>query len=450
MTEYPTLAALADDLAQGRTSSRALTEQAFERIKDPSGEGGRAFTKLYEGGALAQADAMDAARANGIRVNPLAGIPISIKDLFDVTGEVTMAGSVVRDDQPAATHDAPIVTRLRKAGAVILGKTNMTEFAFSGIGINPHYDTPRNPWDRETGRIPGGSSAGAAVSVTDGMAALAIGTDTGGSVRIPSAFCGLTGFKPTAKRVPTRGAFPLSTSLDSIGPLGASVACCALIDQIMSGRRSRPISPIPLDGLRLAVPQSWVLDDLDATVAKTFEAAIDRLSKAGARIVGVPFTELMEIPRAHAKGSFAASEAFYFLRDLLATGENRFDPRVSSRIKTGGQMLAADYLELLDARKRIQRECNAVTSAFDAVVMPTTPMVAPVISELVESDDLYYATNMLSLRNCTVGNFLDRCAISLPCHEPGTAPVGLMLMGETMGDEYLLSVAAGVEAALEH
>src|SRR5438132_12826515 len=241
---WPTLPALAADLAAGRTTSRELVEAALARIADPEGEGRRVFVKVYDAAARAAADAQDRLRKAGYVASPLAGIPVSIKDLFDVAGEVTLAGSQALDDTPPAEADAPIVARLKAAGAVIIGRTNMTEFAFSGVGINPHYGTPGNPYDRSL--IPGGSSAGAPISVADGMAAVAIGTDTGGSVRIPAALCGLVGFKPTQYRVPREGATPLSTTLDSVGPVGLSVACCALTDAVMAGEPPELPSAMPL------------------------------------------------------------------------------------------------------------------------------------------------------------------------------------------------------------
>jgi aspartyl-tRNA(Asn)/glutamyl-tRNA(Gln) amidotransferase subunit A len=249
----PTLAELAALLAAGKTTSRALTEQALAGIDDPAGEGGRTFTSVHRQTALAQAQVSDELRAHGIVPSLLAGIPVSVKDLFDIGGETTRAGSRVLADAPPATADADCVVRLRQAGAVIIGRTNMTEFAYSGLGLNPHYGTPKNPHDRATGRIPGGSSSGAAVSVADGMAAVAIGTDTGGSVRIPAALCGLTGFKPTARRIPGRGMLPLSTTLDSIGPIARSVACCAIVDRILSGENDVPVQALPHAGQRQGV-----------------------------------------------------------------------------------------------------------------------------------------------------------------------------------------------------
>ena len=258
----PTLPVLAANLAAGRTTSRTLIEEALARIADPAGEGRRTFVKVYADAARVAAEAQDRLRAAGYVASPLAGLPVSIKDLFDVAGEVTLAGSRALDDAPPATADAPIVARLKAAGAVIIGRTNMTEFAFSGVGINPHYGTPGNPRDRSL--IPGGSSAGAPVSVADRMAAVAIGTDTGGSVRIPAALCGLVGFKPTQYRVPRDGATPLSTTLDSIGSIGVSVACCALTDAVMAGEPPEVPPAVPPDVLRFGVPKTVMFDDLEA------------------------------------------------------------------------------------------------------------------------------------------------------------------------------------------
>src|SRR3954451_7350834 len=255
----PTILQIAAELAAGRTSSRKLTDEALARIEDPKGEGARAFIKVFKQQAIASADASDAMRKAGLVAGPLAGIPVSIKNLCDVAGETTLAGSKALQDAPPARQDAPVVARLRAAGAVIGGSTNMSEFAFSGVGANPHYGTPGNPADRK--RVPGGSSSGAAVSVVDRMAVAALGTDTGGSVRIPAAVCGIVGFKPTARRVPTTGAFPLSFSLDSIGPLATSVADCALADAVMAGIAPEPLRPASLTGARLGHVKGLVLEN---------------------------------------------------------------------------------------------------------------------------------------------------------------------------------------------
>lgn len=441
----PTITQLAADLAAGRTTSRTLTEEALARIADPKGEGSRAFVKVWKDQALAAAEASDTMRKAGLVPSALAGIPVSIKNLCDVAGETTLSGSKALDDAKPATEDAPVVARLRAAGAVIVGSTNMSEFAFSGVGFNPHYGTPGNPADRT--RVPGGSSAGAAVSVADRMAVAALGTDTGGSVRIPAAVCGLVGFKPTARRVPIDGVVPLSTSLDSIGPLANSVEDCAIVDAVFAGELGKgPISvpdAAPLAGLRFAIPKHFVMDELDATVAKAFERAAKALAAKGVKIEQIDLAELNELPAINAKGGFAASEAYAWHKDLIARRGNVYDPFVHPRIMRGKDMTAADYIELLARRADLCRRVSAITSNYDAVIMPTCAIVAPTIEE-VSTPEGFTKKNLLLLRNTTVGNFLDRCGISLPCHARGELPVGFMLMGETMADKRVLAMARSV------
>ncbi|MGE0415378.1 MAG: amidase, partial [Acetobacteraceae bacterium] len=317
---------LAQALANGQTSSRALVEDALARIADPAGEGGRAFIKVHAQSARAAADAMDGLRKAGRAPGRYAGIPIALKDLFDIAGEPTPAGSRALADAPPATANAPVVQRMLHAGFISMGRVNMTEFAFSGLGINPHYGTPSSPWDRASKRIPGGSSSGTAVAVADGMAAAGLGTDTGGSCRIPAAFCGIVGYKPTALRVPIDGVLPLAPSLDSVGPLAPSVACCSAIDAILAGADPVLPAPLSLEGLRLAVPENLVLDGMDATVSAAFDRALSVLSKAGARIIRIKCPEFDEMPTVNAKGGFAASEAYAWHRRVLAEKGTLYDP----------------------------------------------------------------------------------------------------------------------------
>jgi aspartyl-tRNA(Asn)/glutamyl-tRNA(Gln) amidotransferase subunit A len=428
-------------------ASRALVEQCLARIAEPSGEGSRIFFKVHATDALAAADFYDRLRAGGAAPSPFAGIPVSIKDLFDIAGDVTTAGSVALRDQPPAGQDAPAVARLRAAGFIPIGRSNMTEFAFSGLGINPHYGTPLNPFDRQAARIPGGSSSGAAVSVTDAMAFGALGTDTGGSCRIPAALCGIVGFKPTAHRVPTVGAFPLSTSLDSVGPLAATVACCAVLDAVLAGEPVEDLPAFPLEALRMAVPQTTVLDEVEPAVARAFESALAALRKAGARIVEIPLRELLELRQINAKGGLAAAESYALHRPLIARAEKMYDPRVLSRILRGQEQDAADYIDILKARADFIRRVAAVTAPYDALVMPTVPVTAPRVADLA-SDDAYRHVNLLVLRNPSIANVLDRCAITVPCHRAGDAPVGLMLIGKHDDDRRLLSIAAAIEGAV--
>jgi aspartyl-tRNA(Asn)/glutamyl-tRNA(Gln) amidotransferase subunit A len=442
-----TIEQAANALAAGTTTSRALVEECLARIADPAGEGTRTFIKVHDTAARAMADAMDTLRRAGRAPGRYAGIPVALKDLFDIAGEPTPAGSRVLAAAPPATANAPVVRRMLAAGFVPVGRTNMTEFAFSGLGINPHYGTPAAPWDRAAGRIPGGSSSGTAVAVADGMAVAGLGTDTGGSCRIPAAFCGVVGYKPTARRVPIAGVLPLAPSLDSVGPLAPSVACCAAIDAVLAGEQPVPPAPVPLAGLRFAVPENLVLDGMDATVAAAFDRALAALSAAGARIARVRFAAFDEIPAVNAKGGFAASEAYAWHRSLLAEHGAQYDPRIRVRIERGQHMTAVDYLDVAAARARLVAGFNAATAWFDAVLLPTVPIVPPRIADLDDERE-YNRVNLLVLRNTALGNFLDRCAISLPCHRAGEAPVGLMLMGETLGDARLFSIAAAVEAVL--
>jgi aspartyl-tRNA(Asn)/glutamyl-tRNA(Gln) amidotransferase subunit A len=332
-------------------------------------------------------------------------------------------------------------------GFVPMGRTNMTEFAFSGLGINPHYGTPCSPWDRAERRIPGGSSSGTAVSVSDGMAIAGLGTDTGGSCRIPAAFCGIVGYKPTARRVPITGVLPLAPSLDSVGPIASSVACCAVIDAVLAGDAATPPVPASLNGLRLAVPTNVVLEGMDAAVSGAFDRALAALSRAGAHIAHVHFPAFDELPAVNAKGGFAASEAYAWHRALLAEKAAGYDPRIRRRIERGERMTAAEYVELAAARLRLIADFDASTRQFDALVMPTVPIVPPRIAELDDERE-YNRINLHILRNTALGNFFDRCSISLPCHREGEPPVGLMLVGETLGDARLFAIAAAVEAAL--
>ncbi len=444
-----TILAAADALASGATTARALAEAALARIADPAGQGARSFVTVQAEAARAAADAMDRLRAAGRAPSRFAGVPISVKDLFDQAGSVTTAGSIVLAEAAPATTTAPCVARLERLGFVVLGRTNMVEFAFSGLGVNPHFGTPLSPWDRATGRCPGGSSSGAGVAVADGMGFAGLGSDTGGSCRVPAALCGVVGYKPTAKRVPLAGVFPLSGSLDSIGPLARSVACCAIIHAAMVGDEA-PTAPqaLPLAGLRLGLPRNtYLTEGLDDTVAATFDAALARLSAQGAQILPVDLPELAEIPAVNGTGGFAASEAWALHRDIIAQGRDRYDPRILVRILRGERMGAADYVALIAARAALIAAIAPRTAPFDAIVLPTCPIVPPALAE-VEAERDYNRINMALLRNTSVGNFLDRCAISLPCHAAGEAPVGLMLMGEHDADARLFAVAAAVEAAL--
>lgn len=435
---------LSNDLQANKVTARELLEGCFEKIADPAGEGERAFLSVNHEKARAQADAMDALRKRGLEPSAYAGIPISVKDLYDVKDEVTSAGSKILKNANPAVADALSIERLRGAGFVFVGRNNMVEFAYAGIGMNPHYGTPRIPYDRAAGRIPGGSTSGGAVCVADDMAAAALGSDTGGSCRIPAAFCGITGYKPTASRVPITGLTPLSFSLDSAGPLSNTVDCCAILDAVMAGEPIRKSVQLNPNRLRLAIPQTLMMDGLDEEVAQTFERAVAKLSDAGVSIEEIPFHELAELPQINRLGGFAASESYAWHKDMLANQMADYDPRVGGRIIKGADQSAADYIELCQARQRVISMAAETTAPFDAFIAPTVAIVPPTIASL-EHDEAYFSTNILTLRNTSVGNFLDRCSISLPCQKAGDAPVGFMLTGRHGDDHHLFNVAKTLE-----
>jgi aspartyl-tRNA(Asn)/glutamyl-tRNA(Gln) amidotransferase subunit A len=447
MPNTPTLASLAEDLASGRTSSRKLVDQCLARIADPAGEGMRAFIHVDAEAAIEAAEAMDRLREVKAAPSPFAGIPVSIKDLFDIRGQVTRAGSRALEDSAPADADAPVVARLRRAGFVVIGRTNMTEFAYSGIGINPHFGTPKSTWRRSVGHVPGGSSSGAAVSVADGMAHGALGTDTGGSCRIPAAFNGIVGFKPTQRRVPLEGGVPLSFTLDSFGPLARTAPCCAVLDAVLANEPIGPLRPRPIKGMRLAVPTTVALDELDDAVAAAFERALETLSRQGALVERIAVPEFLDVGVMNTKGGFAAAESYAWHRYLLASHGDVYDPRVSLRIARGEAISAADYIDLLEARKSLIARATVRLAPYDALVLPTTANTPPVIADLAD-DKAFTRENLRALRNCTLINMIDGCAISLPCHREGEVPVGLMLAASGGADRRIFELAAGMEDAI--
>jgi len=443
-----TLRQLALALSAGKVTSRELVDRCLENIEAPSGEGKRTFLKVHGQSARASADAYDEARRRGKPLSRYAGIPMSVKDLFDLAGDVTTAGSVVLNDAKAAVRDAEAIARLKGAGFIVMGRTNMTEFAYSGLGLNPHYDTPRNAWNRSAAHIPGGSSSGAAVSITDEMAYAAIGTDTGGSCRIPAALCGIVGFKPTATRVPMTGVYPLSRTLDSIGPIANSVACCRILDAALSGETDPDLQRPALRELRLGVLSSYVTEDLAVEVAAAYSRALQKLVRAGAQLKDFALPELSELPEINGKGGFVAVESFGLHRDLIAARASQYDPRVLSRMLRGREQSVQDERELHRRRAELIERVRPRVAAFDALLMPTVPVPAPPMAELASDAD-YSLVNALVLRNPSVVNFLDGCAISLPCHEPGGAPVGLTVFGLRDTDHTVLSVASALEECLQ-
>ena len=439
-----TVAQLERDLSAGRITSRELVEQALAKIAAPHGEGARAFIKVYAESARADADYAGKLRKAGVRRSRVDGLPVSLKDLFDVAGDVTRAGSKVLAIE--AKRDAGAVARLRAAGAIFVGRTNMVEFAFGGVGLNPHYGTPRNPWDRSAARVPGGSSSGAAVAQADGMCVMALGSDTRGSIRQPAALCGVVGFKPTARRTPRDGAFPLSYTLDSVGPLANSVPCCASYDAVLSAEADE-LAELPAKGLRLLLPRSMALDDLDPQVEQAFERALKKLGRSGAQIAELPVPAFNRQDEYFKGGGIAGAEVVHVHKPYAARFAE-YDPRVGRRISMGSSLSEADYVELVQLRADFMREIEALAAPYDAIVMPSVPCVAPTIAETQASEESYFRWNFRIMRNNGLINFLDGCAVTLPCHEPGAAPVGFMVCGTAGTDRRILAVAAAVERAL--
>jgi aspartyl-tRNA(Asn)/glutamyl-tRNA(Gln) amidotransferase subunit A len=429
-----------------KLSARDRLEQALARIADPAGEGVRACLTVYAESARAEASAADARARIGRPLGPLDGAIVSIKDLFDVAGEVTRAGSrVLFDEGLVAQADAPIVQRLRAAGAVIVAKTNMSEYAFSGVGANPHFGTPGNPFDRA--RVPGGSTSGGAVAVADGMCEIAIGSDTGGSTRIPAALCGIVGWKPSQQRVPTDGAFPLSFTLDSIGPMAKSVADCAMADAVMAGEAPAALEAAPLAGLRIGILQGLPFEGIDQTVSAAWSATVAKLGQAGVRISDEPIALLGDVAQANAKGGFAPPEAYSIHRERLQRRGADVDPNVRSRIERGAGMTAADYVQLARERRRLVRAMDAQLADLDAIAWPTTPIVAPKIAD-VATPETFGRNNMMLLRNTAIVNFFDLCAVSLPMPRTGGLATGLMLVARNGRDNRLFRIAAAVEKLL--
>ena len=429
--------------ASGAASSHSLTEECLARISDPAGEGKRTFIKVWADEARSAAKAQDDLRRIGYAPSPIAGIPVSVKDMLDVAGEVTLAGTKALDDTPSAAQDAPVIRRLKSAGAVLTGRTNMSQFAFSIVGLNPHFGTPGNPWDRT--RIPGGSSSGAAVSVADDMSIAAIGSDTVGSIRAPAALCGIVGFRPTQRSVPLQGTIPLSVTLDTVGPLARTVHDSALVYATISGEPWRELKPLRIKGLRLAVPQTRVLDELSPAVSRAFDRASGRLSDAGAELDDASFGYFDEIEARNGCGVIEYVDALAWHKELLDRRGQDYDPNVRGRVEKGAAIAAWEYAAMQEWRKGMMACFDNDTSPYDAIILPTVAITAPTMDECERDEG---AIRSKLLRNPSLFNFLDRPAITIPIHVPGEAPVGLMAVGERDRDWRLLSVARALEAAL--
>ncbi|HEU5293606.1 MAG TPA: amidase [Burkholderiaceae bacterium] len=443
-----TLAAHHASVLSSRGSIEAAARQALEVARSPACD--KAFIRLFETSALATASALQTMQRAGTPIAVLAGAPISVKDLYDVAGFPTTAASSTMHDAPHAAQDSPAVARVRAAGGVLIGHTNMSEFAFSGVGINPHFGTPTNAGtlalDSEP-RAPGGSTSGGATSVAAGAALAALGSDTGGSVRIPAALQGLVGFKNTQRLTPLEGTVPLSTTLDTVSAITRDVRDAVTMHEVLA-QRTAHLEARPLSAWRLAVPRTLMLDALDTTVAGAFERALRAVRAAGARIDDIVLPELAEVATINASGGFAPPESWAWHRKRMAERGDGYDRRVALRIRRGETMSAADYIDLIHARARWIDRMGDALHGFDAMLSPTVPIVAPVIAPLVASDEAFFAANALLLRNPSMVNLLDGCALSLPCHRADELPVGLMVWSGALADDTVLSVSLAIESAL--
>ncbi len=450
------LTELLSSLRLGQRRATDVVAQALDQAATPACA--QAYCLLQGDGArtaaLATDQALDAAAQAGKNAVPptaaLLGVPISIKDLYDVSGEVTTAGSSVLAGTPVATADAVAVARLRRAGAVFTGRTQMSEFAFSGVGINPHQGTPANPALAalgRPGRIPGGSTSGGAASVACGAAWATLGSDTGGSLRIPAALHGLVGYKCSQPLTPADGSIALAPSLDTVGAITLSVRDAVLLHEVLADRRV-VLTRKPLQQRRAAVVKPLFQDQLDASVRASWEAALEQLRRNGLTITDIDLPELAELPALTANGGITAAEAWAGHYARLANHAAEYDPRVVTRIRRGEAIDAVTLAALHLARRDWITRVQARLQSFDVVLSPTVPIEAPAIADLVASDDEFFRVNALLLRNPSVVNLFDGCAISLPCQAPGDLPVGLMLWAGNGADDELLDCALAVETAL--
>ena len=450
MTRRDTLRQLADHLANGDLSAESYVDQCVRKARAASG----VFVSIDEA-VIAQAAQVDLDRQSRQRVPVLAGIPITLKDLFDVKGQKTLAGSkMLRNRVTPVTQDGEVVAALRKAGLLFLGRTTMSEFAFSGMGLNPHHDRLTSVWDRQTGRLPGGSSSGSAVSVAEGIVPATMGSDTAGSCRIPATFNGIVGVKPSFGRLSLKGVFPLSPTSDAPGPLAADVDSCFILDQVITGAVGPTQSlpkidrPDPSD-LRLLVPQSIVLEELDDTVGKAFYRTLDWLEQAGVTLVKREMPAIDGCVEMFAHRAIVLYEAWQYHRQWLVDYEDEYDPFVRRRIKTGQQITEVEQQTRYAEKAKLVQDFHQQFSATDthAVIYPTVSCIAPAVSETQDPDKIA-AVNLRCLRNTATANYFDGCSLTLPCHIPGQTPVGLMVSSLHGEDLRLYQTAEAIESVL--
>lgn len=448
MTSLRTLSEL---LKNAEITSCELINDALARAKLSDS----VFIRLNQG-LLSMAESIDRARMKSETVPALAGVPIVLKDLFNVRNELTLAGSaVLKHFARPEEEDAEVIAPLRRAGLLFLGRTNMSEFAFSGIGKNPHYGTPLSIWDRQTGRLPGGSSSGSAVSVAEGIVVASLGSDTAGSCRVPAAFNGVVGVKPSYGRMSLNGIYPLSPTSDAPGPIAQDVDSCYILDQLMAGKLSSTDSLPVLSvrephTLKFVVPEAGVLDDLDSEVQSAFDLAVDALRQTGVQIVTVKMPVIdASIELFHSK-AIVLYEAYHHHKALLEEYGDEFDPFVRQRLLTGSVISDNEQKDRYHAKAEVIKLFNNQFRQLnaDALLYPTTPCIPPALSETDDPDNAR-RVNLRCLRNTVTANYYDGCSVSLPCHRKGEAPVGLMVSSMNGEDENLYSVSAAIEKILK-
>ena len=434
-------------IARGRLDPVEIAEFFLGRIErdreNPS------FILVTRERALAEAEASRKRHRDGRAAGPLDGVPIAWKDLVDMAGERTTAGSALYAEAPPKEKDAPIVANLSTAGMVALGKTNLSEFAFSALGLNPHFGTPRNPRDPSTPRVAGGSSSGAAVAVSGGLAPCAIGSDTGGSIRAPASFCGIVGFKTSEGRIDKQGVFPLSRTLDTIGPLARTVEDCVLIDMALRGQSKTPVRPLDLSGVEFVAPDKSGIDDAEAAVAANLETTMKRLAAAGAKVTSRPIPEIGAMRALSAQfGSLVAIEAYAEHRAILESADaRRMDQRVVKRAM-GGRVSERDATNLQRGREElIAALVDELNGAV--LVLPATPMTAPAIGPLEGDDELFRVTNLRAIHYTFLGNLFRMCGLALPSGtDTAGLPTGVQFLAPGGDDDRLLSIGLSMESAL--
>lgn len=448
MTHQANIRRLAAKLRAGDISCEQLITERLELAHETDS----VFIALDDKTLLAQARKVDQQRAAGT-AKPLAGVPISLKDLFNVKGQKTLAGSVVLADKaPVETEDAEVVASLRKAGMLCFGRTNMSEFAFSGMGLNDHFPPLHSVWDQYGLRIAGGSSSGSAVSVALGIVPGTLGSDTTGSCRIPAAFNGIVGMKPSHGRLSLTGVYPLSHSCDAPGPLAVDVDSCFLLDQLMQGKTFSELpelAPANIQKLRLLVPKGLVIEALDPEVEVAFKRAVDQLETLGAEIIRAPLPALDQCIDMFMNRNTVIYEAWELHRELIESHGDEFGAYVRSRIESGRSVTeeeqAARYAEKAMLIEQVKQELAELE--VDAMIYPTVPCIPPLVKDTQDPEKLG-PINLRCLRNTSTVNYFDGCAITLPCHAEGEAPVGLMVSSVHGDDERLLEIAAAIEETI--